>query len=402
MKTALVTSAVLHAAVISWALVSLSAPRTLDVADMEAVPVDIVPVESITRTEQGDKKAPKSDTPAPKPTQRPDPVKDAKNVGDNTVDLDGPSGEKPSKREVKAAAPPKADEKKPEISDEKAAEPKPAPKAPPKPKETEVASLPKPQETPEPAPAPAPDEAAKAAPAPDEPQPAPEDDQPAKEAAPDFASLPDAGPTPASRPKPPAPKPEEAEKKPEPKPEKKTEEPKPEEMKVAEAKPDDAPKPEDTPKDEPKPNKAAASKKSDFDADQIAAMLNRDKQQGGGAKRSDQEASLGTTKPSLDDRLTLSEMDALRSQIQRNWNIIPGLDGADEVRIRVSMRLDPSGAIVGQPQVDATGGPLQTRQTLASGARRAVQMASPFQGLPREKYDSWSEVVVNFDPSRMY
>jgi hypothetical protein len=29
-------------------------------------------------------------------------------------------------------------------------------------------------------------------------------------------------------------------------------------------------------------------------------------------------------------------------------------------------------------------------------------MSSPFQGLPREKYEAWSEVVVNFDPSQMY
>ena len=49
----------------------------------------------------------------------------------------------------------------------------------------------------------------------------------------------------------------------------------------------------------------------------------------------------------------------------------------------------------------ATGGSESARRILAGGARRAVLKSSPFVQLPPEKYDAWSEVIVNFDPSQM-
>ncbi|MGN6551012.1 MAG: hypothetical protein ACTHJ3_14110 [Pararhizobium sp.] len=385
MKASLVTSAALHALVISWALFSLSAPHTMEVADVEALPVDIVPVESITQIQKGEKKAPKKDISAPKPTSRPEPVKDAQEVGDNTVDLKTQSTPKPSARPVEAAAPPKQSEQpKPEVDDQ------PTPKA-----ETEQASKPEPVPTnkvaelpkeaqpvePDPTPKPTPPQPAPKAPAP--PQQA---TQPTESDAPEFASLPEAGPTPTVRPQPPQPKTAET-------PERK----KPDQPVEA------AKKPDKTEEEKPqKTAKASSAKKSDFDADKIAALLNRETPQGGGAKRSTQEASLGGLKTTGGSKLTQSEMDALRGQIQKNWNIIPGMADGQDVRIQVTMRLDPSGAIVGQPEVTATGGSESTRETLAGSARRAVLMSSPFQGLPSDKYDAWSEVVVNFDPSQMY
>ena len=51
----------------------------------------------------------------------------------------------------------------------------------------------------------------------------------------------------------------------------------------------------------------------------------------------------------------MSEMDALRGQIQNNWSIIPGLADAADVRVKVTMRLDQNGDIIGEPEVVATG-----------------------------------------------
>ena len=45
MKAGLTTSVVLHAALLGFGLISLSAPRAIEVADVEALPVDIVPIE---------------------------------------------------------------------------------------------------------------------------------------------------------------------------------------------------------------------------------------------------------------------------------------------------------------------------------------------------------------------
>ena len=90
MKAGLTTSVVMHAALLGFGLISLSAPAPMDVADVEALPVDIVPVEELTQIQQGEKKAPVSEKPAPMPTKRPDTVPDAQKVGDNDVDTDNP------------------------------------------------------------------------------------------------------------------------------------------------------------------------------------------------------------------------------------------------------------------------------------------------------------------------
>ena len=346
MKGSLATSTVLHALVLGVALSSFTAPRTLEVADVESFPVSIVPVEEITQIQQGEKTAPIAEKAAPTPTSRPDPVPDAENAGDNTVDLKTSEAAKPSPREVVSEAPPKPAEKpapKPEPvpEPEKTAEPAPAPEKPaePVPAPVDVASLP-----PEPKPEPDPVAEAIREPAPEEPQ---------------FTALPTAGPVPQARPEP---------------------------VKTAQR--------QETPE-------KTSTKESDFNADEVAALLNKQDAQGGGAKRTTETASLGGTRTTRGNTLSQSEMDALRGQIQKYWNIIPGMADGGDVRVTVKMRLDPSGNIIGEPDVSASGGSSGTRGTLAGSARRAVLRAQPYQ-LPKEKYDSWAEVIVNFDPSQMF
>ncbi|MGO4841741.1 hypothetical protein AB4144_56715, partial [Rhizobiaceae sp. 2RAB30] len=74
-------------------------------------------------------------------------------------------------------------------------------------------------------------------------------------------------------------------------------------------------------KEAEKPAKEQANKpKSDekeFNADEVAALLNKEKAAGGGAKRSTQQASLGGEKDTGGTKLSQSEMDALRGQVQR-------------------------------------------------------------------------------------
>jgi len=356
MKGSLATSTVLHALVLGVALSSFTAPRTLEVADVESFPVSIVPIEEITQIQQGEKTAPVAEKAAPTPTSRPDPVPDAQNAGDNSVDLKTSKAAKPSPKEVVSEAPPKPAEK-------------PAPKAEPAPK----APAPEPVKVTEPKPAPKP--AAEPAQKPAEPTAAPVDvaalpaqttPDPVAEAIaeaapsePQFAALPSAGPVPEKRPEP--------------------------VKKVA--------------KQDAQEN--ASSKESDFNADQVAALLNKQDSAGGGAKRTTETASLGGTRTTRGNTLSQSEMDALRGQIQKYWNIIPGMADGGDVRVTVRMRLDPAGNIIGEPDVTASGGSAGTRGTLSGSARRAVLRAQPYQ-LPKEKYDSWADVIVNFDPSQMF
>jgi outer membrane biosynthesis protein TonB len=347
MKGSLATSTLLHAAVLGFALSSFTAPKTLEVEDVEAFPVNIVPIEELTQIQQGDKTAAPAETAAPVPTSRPERVPDAQNTGDNTVDLKRSEAATPSPREVISEAPPKPAEK-------------PAPTPVPAPEVTESEPAPASEPTPQPEPAPAQPEAApeEVAALPPEPSVDPVAEA-ITQAAPDepqFAALPSAGPVPQARPAPP---------------------------KAAAA------------------QETASTKQSDFNADDVSALLNKQDAAGGGAKRSTETAALGGSRSTRGNTLSLSEMDALRGQIQRNWNIIPGMADGGDVRVTVTMRLDQAGNIIGQPDVSASGGSDSVRRTLAGSARRAVLKSQPFQ-LPAEKYDSWAEVIVNFDPSQMF
>ncbi|MFC5756320.1 MULTISPECIES: hypothetical protein [unclassified Rhizobium] len=375
MKTSVVTSAVLHGLVLTWALVSLSAPESFKVEDFEAMPVDLVPVESITQMQQGDKKAPKKETSAPVPTTRPPIAQPAENAGDNNVDLKTPPvpNAKPSNSEAAAAN--SSDKPQPQI------DPKPNDVKEINKEETEVeqpkevASIPqtKPAEiTPPPKP---------------EEKPPEEQAKPEEPPKPDAEALPDKVPTPVVKPQVKPPEPKAAEKPPE--------------------KTPDQPKAAETPTDKKKADKkqevakSASSMKSDFNADEISALLNKTDPSAGGAKRSTQEASLGAKKATNGaSKLSLSEMDALKSAIAGNWSVIPGMEGMADVRIKVHMKLDQDGNIIGEPEVEATGGDNDsTRRALAGGAYRAIMKSAPFSSLPKDKYDAWNEVVVNFDPS---
>ncbi|EJJ24710.1 hypothetical protein [Rhizobium sp. CF142] len=376
MKTSVVTSAVLHGLVLTWALVSLSAPESFKVEDFEAMPVDLVPVESITQLQRGDKKAPKKETSAPVPTTRPPIPQPAENAGDNNVDLKTPPvpNAKPSNSEAAAAnssekplpqVDPKPNDVKEVNKEETEVEqPKEVASIPP-PKPVEV-TPPKPEEKP-------PEEQAK----PEEPP------------KPDAEALPDKVPTPVVKPqvKPPEQKPAE-------KPPEKT----PDQPKAAE-------KPTDKKKDDQKREvaKSASSMKSDFNADEISALLNKTDPSAGGAKRSTQEASLGAKKSTGGSKLSQSEENALQGLIEGNWLITPGMEGLSGMVIRVHMKLDKDGNIIGQPEVESSGGSSSdsTRRALESGAYRAVMKSAPFSMLPKDKYDAWNEVELNFDPSSM-
>ncbi|MEC9344047.1 MAG: hypothetical protein VYD64_09400, partial [Pseudomonadota bacterium] len=86
MKGSVTLSSMAHVAVLAWGLFSLSGPKPLMVTDVEALPIDIVPIEETTRAVQGEKKADLTEKPAPTPTERPQTVPEARNVGDTDQD----------------------------------------------------------------------------------------------------------------------------------------------------------------------------------------------------------------------------------------------------------------------------------------------------------------------------
>ncbi len=355
MKAGLTTSVVMHAALLGFGLFSLSAPKAFEVVDIESMPVDIVPVESITQIQQGDKKAPLAEKSAPLPTKRPDVVADAKKVGENSVDTESKATPEPAPKPVETAALP---EPSPKPEPKPAEEPKPEPVKLPEPKPAVVPATeltPKPEPKQEVKPDPVTEAIAQA-----EPQ-----------AELDAVALPDQAPAPEAKPQPP---------------------------KAQTAKAPDR-------KDTDQPVKEASAKpkseEKQFDADEVAALLNKEKPSGGGAKRSTETASLGGNKATGGDKLSQSEMDALRGQVQRCWNVPAGATDGGDLRVSVKFKLDRTGALEGSPEVIQGGGSAGVERAAAEAARRAVARCAPYN-LPAEKYEAWADVIVNFDPSEMF
>jgi TolA protein len=383
MKGSIVTSAILHATALALALLTLHAPEPMQVADVEALPVELVPISELTQIQQGDKKAPKREKSAPTPTKKPNVVENAENMGDNEVDMKTPPtpNKRPSKEEA-ASAPEKVDQVKPtpdnENNDVKEIAKEETAVAPSKDSVPVPKDIPIPTAEPKPAPKPEAKPEAKAEAKPEQ--------KPQEVAKAEEIPLPSSVPLPSMKPKP---------------------EPKPEEAKAEEAKPESKPKTEaakapDVKKADKNQRaaKAKASKESDFNADEIAALLNKTDAAGGGAKRSKEQAALGGKRTTGGSTLSQSEMDALRGQIQNNWSVIAGLSDTQGMVIRAHFRLDESGNIIGEPEVTATGGSPSSQQVMIGSARRAILKSAPFKNLPADKYDAWSEVVVNFDPSQ--
>jgi len=151
-----------------------------------------------------------------------------------------------------------------------------------------------------------------------------------------------------------------------------------------------------------KPVKDAASKPkaedSEFNEDEVAALLSKEKTAGGGAKRSSQEASLGG-KQNQGAKLSRGEEDALREQLSACWTIPAGAEGGDGLRVKVAFNVDATGKLDGRPRVEESSG----NRAFDQSAVRAVQICDQ-QGLqlPAGKADVWAEIAVNFDPSSMF
>ena len=77
-------------------------------------------------------------------------------------------------------------------------------------------------------------------------------------------------------------------------------------------------------------------------------------------------------------------------------------DAADKVtgKVTVKFNLDRSGTVQGEMRVYDTNTETPLTGAAVERARRAVLKCQPFK-LPADKYETWSEVTFNFDPSEM-
>ena len=161
------------------------------------------------------------------------------------------------------------------------------------------------------------------------------------------------------------------------------------------------------PKQEAAPKKPAqpAKKKRDLDTDRIAALLNKSPDAANAPAPvvpSDEKVSKKVRGQSngTQDAMSVNEVDALRARIAQCWSPPPGGLGADRIVVKLRLKLNEDGTLVGYPAV-ANRGSSPFFRAAADSAVRAVYQCQPYT-LPSEKYALWRDMILNFDPSEMY
>lgn len=142
--------------------------------------------------------------------------------------------------------------------------------------------------------------------------------------------------------------------------------------------------------------------KRDFNADDIAALLNKQEPAGGGdPSPATRPQTLGSIDGNADAAMTQSEIQALKTRLYRCWNPPVAVREAGSLVVTVRIHLLADGSLAGTPEVlDAAFDPLT--QIAAESAVRAVVQCAPFGDILRpENYAIWNQIDFVFDPREM-
>jgi hypothetical protein len=189
--------------------------------------------------------------------------------------------------------------------------------------------------------------------------------------------------------------------------------PPPQQAEIAPAEPDKVPappKPAEQKNASVPPNPARPRRKpapdaqQKFDVDTVIALLD---------KRAPRAAPPSTAKPAettvkgigAQDAFTMDLKDALLAQMRECWNVPVGAPNPEQLIVQVRVFLAQDGSLAQPPQLEpasraATAGNPYMR-TAAEAALRAVSVCEPYKRLPPDKYETWREIVMTFDPSKM-
>ncbi|MBM3506070.1 MAG: hypothetical protein FJX65_19755 [Alphaproteobacteria bacterium] len=153
---------------------------------------------------------------------------------------------------------------------------------------------------------------------------------------------------------------------------------------------------------------APPTKAPQFDPDKITLLLDRTRRpqaapQPEAPKPEQQARPPEPQRPTNQARetgetMTISEMDAIRLQIERCWNVPAGARDAQNMRVRIRINLNADGSLNRPPEILDEGRMSDPFfRTMAESARRAVNICSPLKNLPPGKYERWREITLTFD-----
>ena len=144
-------------------------------------------------------------------------------------------------------------------------------------------------------------------------------------------------------------------------------------------------------------------KKEIVDTNQIAALIDKAKEQAASKQKEKDKITQSSKKNSFASGLTLSQEDALRAQIFGCWSVPLGLPYDKDLLVRIKLSLKKDGTITKSEILDhqRMNRPGQKfYKVLAESALRAVRLCQPLK-VPPTGYDKWKEIQLNFNPTEM-
>jgi len=193
---------------------------------------------------------------------------------------------------------------------------------------------------------------------------------------------------------------------------------------VVEPEPEPEPEPKPEPKAEPKPKPKFAAvkpKRKPKPPDAFEKVLKTIEELKKKAPAKKPEKPAEKKKPSFDDMmakaltspskkqnrqqpLSISEIDLVRQQIRRCWNLPAGAKEAENLVIEVSVIMNSDGTVRQAKVVDSArmnSDPFF--RAAAESARRALlnPRCNPLK-LPPEKYSQWQRTTFTFNPKEMF
>ena len=349
MKTGVTISSIAHVALLGWGLLNLSSPEPMVIDLGTNVAIEFETSEE-SNAANGEKEAEVTAKPTPKPTKKPEIKPEAENVGDSKSDKKSESDAKPKEQVVEKSA-------TAENPDNAVTPPDPVPVTK---KEDQ--------------PTPATELAALNDPATPVTEEKPAEEQQDSEAAQQLAALPTLDKLIVPTAKPARPKPNTAKTK-------------------------DRKNPDETPskkqKDAKKADKTSAQ-------DEIKNLLNKQEASSTGAKRSSEQASLGTKSSKFSDKLSRRDEDSLVQAISRCSTGQAGKNISPDLKVRVDMQLTQSGELAVNPRAAPLGGTAEERSRYVRDVLRYVVRCAPYDFLPKDKYETWKEIQVTFHVAEMF
>ena len=161
-------------------------------------------------------------------------------------------------------------------------------------------------------------------------------------------------------------------------------------------------KPEPKKEAKPQPKKLDPKPQPKFDANRIAALLDkRDPQRVAAAGDTINHTLAFGTATGEAPRLAQSELDALRARLRECWNPPAGAVNADKLKVPILIRFKQDGTLASPPQPENAASDA-FMQAMTDSAVRATIRCQPYTMLSPAKYDLWKEIVVDFSLDGMF